>query len=234
MRHTAIIFVKAFVTVCFAISAQTAAAQFNVLIGYSGNFAQTEQLDRIIQQYNTTTVGLENSMSELNYLNGLILGARYKAGVVNLEAALDLRFQEADVDGVDTVLTTPNFSRTLTYRYLSYSFGAESVISNNFGFGGSVIFDNFRMKTQTQADDNNFQIIDATGLSSQFYATIFLPGTDDLSIGIRPFVHVTWTGFDLGPLDAELNEGNLAGGDLREKPLLFGIKFLFYNGRQTF
>ncbi len=234
MRQAAFNIGKALTIICFAISARTAAAQFNVMIGYSGNFAQTEELDRIIQQYNETTVGLENRLPELNYLNGLVLGARYKISVVSLEAALDLRFQEADASGVDSLRMSPNFSRDLAYRYLSYSFGAESLVTPNFGFGGSIILDNFRMKTRTQAQDSEFQVIDAAGLSSQFYATIHLPGTRELSIGIRPFVHVTWTGFSLDALDAELNGANALGGALNERPLLFGLKFLFYNGKQSF
>jgi len=234
MRQTAFSIGKILVIFCFAISAQTAAAQFNVMIGYSGNFAQPEELDRIIQQYNETTVGLENRLPELNYLNGLVLGARYKVSVVSLEAALDLRFQEANANGVDSLRMVPNFRRGLSYRYLSYSFGAESLVTPNFGFGGSIALDNFRMKAQTQAQDSEFQVIDEAGLSSQFYATVFLPGTRELSIGIRPFVHVTWTAFDLGALDTELNGANALGGDLNDRPLLFGIKFLFYNGKQSF
>lgn len=209
--------------------------QLNIAVGYEGSYMTSTVTNQIIDRYNTTKEGLEEKFSNLHYMHGLAFGARYRWNLVGVEAMWIGRFRDTNASGV-VPGTTNEFSRSLDYRYNSYSIGLDNYIGR-FSFGGTLALDDWRIKSDTEAIKRSFKVVEDMSYSSQFYIMYTIPGAGPLSVGVRPFVRIPWIDFNQADLEREIipaNSPSINPDDYNEKPISFGIMFIFYNGKSAY
>ncbi len=202
-------------------------AQLNVKAGYSASYADPTINNGILQAYNAERPWLDKTFSDVHFLSGLVLGARYRFDFVAIDVSWYGRFKRVQVEGIDPTLSTA-YERRLNYNFNSYSVGIENFIGS-FSLGASVDINKTGVRTQKTGRDDRFSVIDQWGYGSHFFISYNVKSTQ-LQFSIRPFIQIPWTNVDLTPLSEELEVS--VTGDQKENFRNFGIMFIFFNGPQ--
>jgi hypothetical protein len=202
-------------------------AQLNIKAGYSGSYTDPTINNGILQEYNAERPWFEKKLEDVNFLSGIVLGARYRFDFVAVDVSWYGRFKRISAEGIDPTLST-NFKRQLNYNFNSYSFGIENFIGS-FSLGGSIDLNKTDIRTKKTGREDRFSVVDQWGYGSHFFISYNLQSTQ-LQFSVRPYVQIPWTNVDLTPLSEELELSTTA--DQNENFMNFGIMFIFFNGPQ--
>jgi hypothetical protein len=202
-------------------------AQLNIKAGYSGSYTDPIINNGILQDFNAERPWLDKKFDDVQFLSGLVLGARYRFDFVAVDVSWYGRFKRVRAEGIDPTLST-NFERRLNYNFNAYSFGIENFIGS-FSLGGSIDISKMDIRTKKTGRDDRFSVVNQWGTGSHFFVSYNLE-TTQLQFSVRPYIQIPWTNVDLTPLAEELEVST--SGSLDENFMNFGIMFIFFNGPQ--
>lgn len=203
-------------------------SQLNIFGGYVGATVENSEFNAIADTYNTSVDSLVNSLDPANWLHGATVGAAYRFGNANVELTWTERYNSERYEIFD-LLQEQAIARTLNTRYATVGLGAN-VFLGRLMLGGSFNYDYFRIRAVEGRRGDNLDIVREFGTSSRFQLGFIGKAGQTISIAVLPYVRIPWKGFDVGGLDAFLNE--TADQDINDEFRQFGVRLIFYNGPQ--
>ena len=202
-------------------------AQFNLKVGYNGGFGDPEFFNTILEDYNAERPWLDKTYDDLDYLQGLQLGVRYRFGPAAVDFTWHNRFKRFEAEGIDPS-TNSEYIREVNLQLSSYAIGIESFIGE-FSYGASFDVDRLNIKTEKTGRNDRFTVEDQLGIGSHFFVSYTIEASPFLYFSIRPYAQIPWSKFDLSKLSDELNPGT-DYDDYQEDFMNFGVMFIFFNG----
>ena len=211
----------------------TSYAQFNFTAGYSYGRMPSGVNNEIIQKINDNNSSLINyeKMREIKGLHGFHFGAQMRFDFVALFASWNNKVQVSDFKGDDS--SNESIERELFYRVNSTSVGLELFPIEKISFGGSIDINRFRIRSEDNVASDRYTIMKDKGLSSHFFVSLNISGSDLLSISLQPYIHIPWTKFNLFELESELDTG-VGLTDFEDGFMNYGVRLIFRNGQQNF
>jgi len=224
LKHTLVVILCLFYTT-------TIFAQLNIKVGYGISYVNAEVDNQIIKRYNEQFSFLDNPMQEVRFLNGFLVGLRYRIDNFAIEANFENKFNTLESTGIDPI-SNHNFNRDLLFKYTSYSIGLESYLTEYIGLGVSIDWDHLRYRSETQNADR-YNVLKDNGFSSEVHLSLNLQGNDVITLSIQPYVQIPWTKMFIAELENEINPDVAAVIDTNYSAdyMNYGVKFIFYNGQ---
>ena len=209
---------------CFLVSLSLS-AQLNLKVGYNLSFAQAQELDDVLSQFNEDNPWLDKRFKSFDIVNGLLLGFRYRFSSTALSANIYNRFKTLEASGTDPATNTA-FFRKLSLKSRGISFGIEQFVGM-ISLGVTLDRDRFILESKNVSDGDFFGLIDVADWSNHIYVGINTPRSSGLALSIRPFVHIPWSSFSVDPLEENLGV-SMSGRE--SKFWNFGVQVIFLNG----
>ena len=121
-------------------------------------------------------------------------------------------------------------------RRLTYFVGGEFYVGR-FTLGATLDFNDLNIKWQDLEDTKSLPVFNDKALGNRFYLAWELPYNDAHAFIIQPYIQLTNQTYDFRPvaeaiLPAPLVNSNPAA--YREKPVTYGVSFIFSNGGQRY
>jgi len=211
----------------------TSYAQFNFTAGYTYGRTPSGVNNQIIQQINDNNSWLTNyeKMKEIKGLHGFHFGAQMRFDFVAIFGSWSKKVQVSDFKGDDS--TNVSIYRELFYSVNSTSVGIELFPIERISFGGSIDLNSFRIRSENNVASDRYVIMKDRGLSSHFFVSLNIRGSDILSISLQPYLHIPWTNFNLTEMESELDTG-VGLTNFEDGFMNYGIRLIFRNGQQNF
>jgi hypothetical protein len=203
-------------------------AQFNVKIGFNSAYSKFKVNNEILKDYNTENSFLEQGFKELHIMHGVVLGLRYRWDNLGLDISWENMSRNRDAFGED--LSGGPFMNELFYTMNSLSAGLENYFGS-FGYGAALENRQFRVKTKISGLDKKKTILSQTEYSARFYLLLQIQQSNKVSLVFRPYVQYPFKAYNFDPLEENLLETS-SPEDNMDKPWVFGLSIIFYNGPQ--
>lgn len=207
----------------------SASAQFNIKVGYSGNYMNLEKTADIFERYSAQFNEDEKVLKQPRFLNGLELGARYvyqnrigiDLGISSVRGANEVK--NISIAAGDSFDTEWKASISNIYIGLENYFGW-------FGYGATIGYQRLRYRNKTSIVGENIEILQQNALNSRFYF-ILESVSNQTSFSLRPFVSINWEPYNLQNVELELfPDSTTSAVSFDENMMIFGISLVIYNG----
>ncbi len=201
-----------------------AVAQLHLKTGYSIGFSNLEQTNELLNAYNQANPWLDDPFGDQQWWHGLHIGARYRLDFVSIEAGWTMNFGKTLAEGLHPT-TDADFSKKMIFNYHIYSAGLENLVGN-IGFGATLNYNRMVVKSRVKGE-SKLEVLNSDHLSGTVFLGLYTNHRGGITLGLRPYVQVPITGYDLGGLADDLE---LSGDYEESSPWVFGIRLLFFNG----
>lgn len=207
---------------------QTANSQLNIKIGYAGAYAFAPNNNELIQLYNTQNQTILNEkMPSFHWLHGIDMGLRYSLNPVNLEISWESKGNT--LTSVELTGQTTS-EKNLYFRLNSLVLGAE-LQSGKMGFGATIERGFTKIESDLEGTSKRNLLASSNPMSSKFFFSIHIPGTELMSFVIRPYFSFQWNdALELNGVADYLTISQTSG--FEEKFRQIGLSFCFLNGKQ--
>ncbi len=223
-----IVFRKELMTIIILFFTITLFSQLNSEVGYSGAYLKADLTNTIINKYNSDNKMLSD-MKSLNYIGGFHFGLMYRAGFLKIGGAWEsLSAKRVGVEGD----LNQNFAiEKKLYFYVNSLSGNIELLYRNFGIGGTVDKNIYKIKTIVNGTTRKIPVVEEGFNSSKVYLIFYLRGNDKIGIAFKPYVKVPWSTISTDKMADYLNvQQNPAFKS--EKLMQFGLTFVLLNGKQ--
>ncbi|MFZ4542407.1 MAG: hypothetical protein ACOYOA_00010 [Saprospiraceae bacterium] len=208
-------------------------AQVNFMVGYDLGIRKLEEINRNITRYNAENASISKKMPLMWNMSGLDLGVKYKLDFISLEGHYITRFK---VGRSRQNVNDETLKNDVKMNDQSYNFGLTLNLKR-FGIGSNYENHSFRFSRKFSDDKKYIEAFDpklnynAINLFLDFRFKL----SDLIGFHVRPYYQFALNGADnisnsLVASNLKLNA--MAEADAATKWNMFGIKFLFSNGRQ--
>lgn len=208
-------------------------AQINFMVGYDQGFRSLEQINDQISRFNTENASVTRKMRPIWSMGGLDLGLKYRIRAVSLEGHYITRFK---VSRSQQTIIDEVFKNDVKLNDQGYNFGL-TFNRKKFGFGGSWENHSFRFSRKFSDDKKFIEAFDPALRYStlNFFLDFRFRFSELVGFHIRPYYQ-----FPLGGGDQIITSTIATNMKLNPSAIdnpttnwrLFGVKFLFANGRQ--
>ncbi|MEZ4906658.1 MAG: hypothetical protein R2771_03215 [Saprospiraceae bacterium] len=203
-------------------------AQFNTEIGYTLSYVKSDNINKIIDDYNGSTEMLTN-MENLKYINGFNAGVSYRMGMIKLGAFW--KSQTAYKYGIEgTLLSEDNVEKKLYFYYNSIGLGGD-FIYDYFGVGTDINYNIFKIKTKKSNLDNKIDVISDNYFSSEFHLIFNFKISKSIGFQIKPYVGIPWNKVDITPV-VDYLEYDDNPSKIESDFVFYGVSFVLMNGKQ--
>ncbi len=211
-------------------------AQFNVSIGYGLGYTPGTVNNQVIDDFNKVfrdSTYFGDPMSDLNFLHGLVVGARWKFENFSFEINWENLGRTREALGED--INDNVFTKKIFYSVNNYSAGIESHFGTiGLGFAGGIR--SFQVKEPIGNTNRKVAFLTERQYFIKPFLSINLIGGENVGLSIKPYVSIPFGSLNLGNLANELSTAeNLINPPTDQERLwLGGISFMFYNGVQSY
>jgi hypothetical protein len=200
-------------------------AQFNLKSGYNLSFLSSPGLDEVIADFNKTQP-YTKPMSNLDWVHGFELGARFKSGAHALELVYQGGYQVLNAEGDANGGSAP-YKDKMRFSVQGAAIGYQ-VTGEVAGIGAELQYQWYTNKVDLGLTDENFKNVQTT-MGLRVYLVFIVPGSRGVDLAIQPYMVIPLDTYDLVPLSQYLQqEPNTA----RDKWTRFGLTVSFYNGQK--
>jgi len=208
-------------------------AQINIKIGYNAGFASADVNNNILEEFNEIKRGeLSDSLSipfkGLNFMHGLDLGIRFK---FTKSSAFELGWQNLSRsrEAVGEINEVSLFQQELFYSFNQFYASYQSNF-NGYGMGVGLGYNTVKIQDRIASSDFKETVIREGQLFAKINLSFYFKSSSSVSFAIQPYYQFSLADINLQPLQSEL--GLTQSNDSNESFNIFGISFVFYNGRQ--
>jgi hypothetical protein len=224
---------KYFLILLTFLTIQSVNSQINVKIGYGTAFVNAKVNNSILSEFNDVKRNeLSDSLSipfkGLNFMHGLDLGLRFK---VSESSAFELSWQNLSRsrEAVGEINDVSLFKQELFYSFNQLYVSYQSDF-NGYGMGVGLGYNKVKAKDRIAGSDFKETVINESQLFAKINLSIYFKSSSSVSFAIQPYYQFSLADINLNPLRTEL--GLSESGTADEPFNMFGISFVFYNGRQ--
>lgn len=212
-------------TLMLALPVSTLWSQSNILAGYKLAYLQTDELTRLVDEYNMNTDVVE-PLGQLEVLHGITFGYRYRYGAAALEVSwsnvgASQRAEGFDVDG------SP-FAKRIGWSITQYDANLQFKTGIlNFGAGAGYR----RVKSDTDIDglDATLNLDNSTEWVGNAHLGVEVQ-SERVGFALLPYVTYPLEPVSIDQLAQDLVPGGATGR--MEDFLTFGLRVVIYNGPQ--
>jgi hypothetical protein len=205
---------------------QHSEAQVNFKIGYNPAYGPFKSINTLLSQYDAGNLEVKEDFGSLHFIHGIQLGVRYSIAPIAFEFGWD--HLNRDRSSLAFNSTNETFhERTYAYSMNTFLLGVDSYFGV-IGFGTFITSSS--MKINRKIGDNDLSISNERQMGARIHLNITLQKSDYITFVLKPFYQFPLRNFDLSGLATDLNLSN--SSDVSEPAQLFGLSFVFYNGRQ--
>lgn len=203
-------------------------AQLNLKIGYRAAFGDFDQTNYILSLYDPDGLEVQQEFSDLNYQHGIEVGLGYRVG--NLGFSFDWHNLSRDRTAVALNRQTEQFfDRKYVFSINTFSLGVDQYFGM-LGLGTAI--QSRRFKSRRDIGDNSIDLTSQHEFALELHLIIEVQRSDWVAFQIIPFWQLPLSPYDLSPLAADINIPSGGQMPYDENLHVFGISFVFYNGRQ--
>ena len=198
--------------------------QFNLKAGYSLTAVDAAAHHAMIQAHEATlSESLEEHYKRLEVLHGMDLGIEYRWDNTALEAGWRVKRNRQEGSGVHT--GSP-FRNKLRYSLASFYAGIVQYLGP-IRVSASIDYNYIRNKLEFE-QPASLTVFRDNAWGSQFSIGYVLQGSGPVSLVLAPQVQISWSDYNLGPLQSTLT--GTPSGPVPESYINYGITVLFLNG----
>lgn len=224
---------KYFLILLIFLSIQSVNSQINVKIGYTTAFVNAEVNNSILSDFNNVKRNeLSDSLSipfkGLKFMHGLELGLRFR---VSESSAFELSWQNLSRsrEAVGEINDVSLFKKELFYSFNQLYVAYQSDF-NGYGMGVGLGYNKVKTKDRIAGSDFKETVINESQLFAKINLSLYFKSSTFVSFSIQPYYQFSLADINLNPLRTELGLSESSNAD--ESFNMFGISFVFYNGRQ--
>ncbi len=218
------LFVSALSVCLFEISAQT-----STMVGYTYQYFGLETVNEYIANFDENFAEQGDKLKPLHSLNGLNVGIRRKlmdnvALELGYETALNYKkseFTKFTDEG------TPMDIR-LNSQFNAFYGGLEFHL-DNFGAGAHANYDKTKIKYRNESQNDSRTVVNQNGWGTTIFVSIYLQGSSNTSLIMRPFYRMNFYTLQLSDLAAELDPNQNLSIPTTQDVTAFGMKLIFKN-----
>ncbi len=200
-------------------------AQWNLRIGYSTAFPQYPQINDFLNSYDGGGLEVVESFGDVSFMHGIQLGVRYKIK----KHAFILGWEKLSSNQSSLALnrTSEQFiSREYQFDASSIFIGSEQYLGR-MGYGADISCT--RLSIDRNIGNNQLSLVNERQFQLKFKLMWILQQTDYLSFMIQPFYQFSLAKYDISGFSNDISIGSTSAV---ENPAIWGISFIFNNGRQ--
>ncbi len=215
----------------FSLFLCSGSAQFNIKVGYIGNYANLDKTNEIINLYNDDFLSIEKKLNPINFYNGIEIGTRYKLNdFIGIDIGLNASRGQNSAVGISSS-TNQIFKNSLKIQLTNYYVGLENYFGT-YGYGATIGYQKIKYSNRPSGSSDDFAILDQTVLSSKFYFILEVESNQN-AFSLRPFVSINWDPYNIQELETALVPNSNSGiSNYDENLMVFGLSLLIYNGPQ--
>lgn len=199
-------------------------AQSNILAGYKLAYTEPKIVDDIIADYNMSTM-LEQPMTSLRDLHGILFGYRYRFGRAGVEVSWSNVGATLRSEGL---VSGAAVNKRIGWSITQYDAGLQ-LHSGVLSFGSGIGYR--RIKTETDIDglDVDREVFNDTEwvINAQIGIEV---NSERIAFALQPYLTYPIVSTDVSALQSELLPA--APMARAEDFLTFGLKVVLYNGPQ--
>lgn len=204
-------------------------AQVNIKVGYNLGYTNTQELDELVTNFNTTNdYRISKALGTVNYTSGIDVGFRYSFSSSSVELAFDNLSTEKEALGEEPS-DASLFKEVYFFNQKGLNFSLETR-SNKLGWGIGLMRRTYSFKTNIATSNEKRDVLSQSTWALKAHTSIILGGTSNISFAIKPFYIFPLSRIDLTPLAFEWNI--VPQNTPNERFGTFGLSFVFYNGPQ--
>lgn len=201
--------------------------QVNIKIGYNLGILNPQINNQILADFDDLNNDLlEIPLGDLHVMHGIGFGFRYKIDSYALELSWDNYSQSKN--GIGETSNGGFFQQELFYSMNQFSFGFENYFGV-FGLGSAVVWNKVKIKDRIANSDSKKTLVSENQLNLKINASYNFRNKRMVGLSLKPFVQIPLSNISLDNLADELN---VNAPDQEESFLIWGISFIFYNGKQ--
>ena len=199
-------------------------AQVNIKVGYILSFPQLSNIDNILAAYQPEGAVISEPFGSLNVVHGIQLGVRYRLANTGIEIGWETMTQEKSA-----LAFMPNnetfTERTYQFGINSYHIGLEHYF-DKYGIGTAL--HSQRLGIDRPIGNNEISLVDERNLAIRLHFIWQVQKGDLVSFLIKPYYQIPLGDHDLSAFVDDIE----VDGVRKDSLSMFGISFVFYNGRQ--
>lgn len=207
-------------------------AQLNLIVGYDAAFKEQKEINYAITRYNRETVNLTNKLAQMWHSSGLDLGLRYNFEFFALEGHYLTKFRNT------SGTTTVNDVKSKQKVKLNDQAFSLAIVSNIKKVGIGLAWENHRFQFSKKFQGNqDFVKAFPEALrynTLQFFLDLKIPSNEKMGAVFRPYFNLGIQGDNISQAKIEnvMNLSQQANQFNKTHWNSFGLKLLFFNGRQ--
>jgi len=224
-KFTSLKFALTFTLSCTFIS--LISAQINIKIGYIPALGSFSEINDLLNNYNEENAeSLENPFSEMRFMHGIEVGVRYKLG--NLALEMDWSNLNREKDALLYFKNSDSFSdKKYNFSFNSFSFNIDNYI-DRFGFGLGIYSQ--KLSINREIGSNELRLVSERNYALDFHLNFVLQSSNTVSFVIKPYYRLALGSYHLQAFHDDLLAGSTTIPESQMN--FFGLRLLFYNGRQ--
>ena len=216
------------VLLCTGLSAN---AQFNIKVGYNGNYANFEKTADIFNRFSNQFSSDNQKLTPTKIYHGIEFGARYKfSEYLGIDIGISSTNGKSKVTGLSS-LTSEIVDSEWRISHNNLYLGLENYFGS-YGYGATIGLQQLKYNNKTNLNSENLEILKQSAINSRFYL-IFEYASSINAFSFRPFVTINWQPYNVHAVESEIfPDTNLPVTDFNEDLMVFGISVMIYNGPQ--
>ncbi len=208
----------------------TLKGQTNLKVGYSFGYSNPEQTKTIFDRFNAINPQAEQQLSPVKLYHGIELGIRYRFEHFGIDlgvSSISGNEEALNVFQADGSLGRDEWQISL----VNYSLGLENYFGA-FGYGATIGTQKLKYKTNFVSSNGKKTIFNESVLNSKFYLILEVP-SNKIAFSIRPYISTTWRPYNIRDVELLFDpQSTLPENEFDQDLVVYGVSFLFYNGRQ--
>lgn len=204
----------------------SATGQINLKIAYNPTYGNFGGINGLLEQYTPDVTQVQTEFGKLKFVHGIQLGVRYRFGRSSMEFGWENLSRSRTAISFNSVSETFD-ERQYDFSLNSFSFGVDTYFGN-IGFGTAILSSNLKVDRAIGSNELNISNEQQWGLRLQLNWVI--QESNQVSLVLKPYYQFALSPYGLDSFADDLDVSPTVGID--ENARLFGIAFVFYNGKQ--
>ncbi|MFT4536056.1 MAG: hypothetical protein ACJA1A_002894 [Saprospiraceae bacterium] len=206
-------------------------AQFNIKVGYNGNYADFKKTADIFNRFSDQFSSDDQKLKPPKIYHGIEFGARYKfSEYFGVDVGISSTNGQSKVTGLSSQ-TSELVDSEWKISHSNLYLGLENYVGS-YGYGATLGYQRLKYTNKTNLNSESLEILKQNALNSKFYL-IFEYASSVNSFSFRPFVTINWQPYNFHTVElAIFPDTKLPITDYDEDLMVFGISLIIYNGPQ--
>jgi len=199
-------------------------SQVNIKVGYGLGFPQLSATNNLLDNYLPPNSEVVETFGAVNFMHGIQLGIRYKIANTGIEAGWETMTR--DLTSLAYMPSSDSFTdRTYGVGFSGLHIGLDHYF-DKYGLG--LALHGQKLTLERRIGNNDLALVDQRKLALRINAIWTVQESEVVSLAIKPYYQLPLGDFDVSRFADDIGSAGTTDDGLS----MFGLSFVFYNGRQ--